>query len=110
MSPHRDIIDSSPGDVDVDIKTLPTALAENPEIHIEDYDCLVVDTQGTELDVLKGMGHMLQNFKMLNIECSEEAVYDGEANAQEVIDYLLSRGFKQDSPIEPHNDIMFIKI
>lgn len=73
------------------------------------YDCLVVDVQGMELNVLKGIGGYLKNFTCLNIECSENPVYQEEASAEEVIKYLDQMGFKQDSPIEPHNDIFFIR-
>lgn len=80
-------------------------------IKMDDYDCLVVDVQGMELDVLKSFDDagILQNFKGLNIECSRQAWYEGEANAEEVIAWLAEHGFKQDSPIEDHNDIMFIR-
>jgi FkbM family methyltransferase len=73
------------------------------------YNALVVDVQGMELDVLEGFGDRLDGFHYLNIECSEVPVYVGEASAREVIDFLAERGFRQDSPIEPHNDIMFVR-
>lgn len=73
------------------------------------YNCLVVDTQGMELQVLKGFGKLLDQFDYLNIECSEVPLYEGEAPASEVIAYLKERGFSQDTPTEPHNDIMFIR-
>lgn len=74
---------------------------------ITDYDALVIDVQGMELDVLKGFGNLLNHFDCANIECSREPVYEGEAPAQEVIDYLAGFGLKQMTPIESHNDILF---
>ena len=79
------------------------------KIDLSLYDCLTVDVQGMELNVLKGFGKYLDNFKYLNIECSEVPVYEGSASAQEIIDFLKRNGFRQDSPIEPHNDIFFIR-
>lgn len=73
------------------------------------YDCLVVDVQGMELEVLKGFGDYLKRFKFLNIECSKTPVYRGEATADEVIDYLDAWGFDLDSEVEEHNDVFFIK-
>lgn len=73
------------------------------------YDCLVMDVQGLELKALWGFGEYLKGFKYLNIECSEIPVYQGEAPAKTVIKYLEKQGFVQDSPIEPHNDVMFIR-
>lgn len=73
------------------------------------FNCLVVDTQGMELDVLRGMGAWLGDFECLSIECSERAIYIGGVPASDVIDYLKQYNFIQDSPIEEHNDIMFLR-
>lgn len=95
--------------VEVTVNTWDRFLEENPDIDMTEYDCLVCDVQGMELQVLMSIGNRIMNFKYLNIECSEQSVYEGEASAQEVIDYLVSMGFRQTTPIEPHNDIMFVK-
>lgn len=76
---------------------------------LDKIDCLVIDVEGMELNVLEGMGKYLNNFKYLNIECSEDMYYVGGNIAQEIIDFLDKKGFRQDSPIEEHNDIMFIR-
>lgn len=73
-----------------------------------DYNCLVVDVQGMELDVLRGMDDHLKKFDFLSIECSQEPIYKGEAPADEVVRFLDRMGFQQDSPIQPHDDVMFI--
>ena len=73
------------------------------------YDTLVIDTQGTELDVLRGMDDYLESFRFLNIECSLEPVYRGGARAEEVIVYLARYGFKPITPVERHTDILFVK-
>jgi FkbM family methyltransferase len=73
------------------------------------FDCLVVDTQGMELSVLKGAEPILHQFKCLNIECSRTPIYAGEAPAQEVVDWLAERGFTAITPIEDHNDILFVR-
>ena len=78
-------------------------------IRVEDYNCLVVDVQGMELQVLKGFGPHLDGMDCLNIECSEVPLYEGEAPASEVVAWLGERGFEAISPIEPHNDILFVK-
>lgn len=78
-------------------------------LNIGDYDCLLLDTQGNELEVLKGCGDLLQQFKYLVVELSTDPVYDGEHPGQEVIDWLTARGFTQDSPLVPHDDVMMIR-
>lgn len=77
-------------------------------IDVSQFNTLVVDVQGMELDVLAGFGVFLYEFDFLNIECSRVQLYEGEASALEVIDFLSTKGFQQDSPIEDHNDIMFV--
>jgi FkbM family methyltransferase len=78
-------------------------------IDLAPYNVLVVDVQGMELEVLKGFGKQLQAFDFLNIECSAVPLYVGEAPASAVIDYLSLQGFEQDTPIQAHDDIMFIR-
>ena len=73
------------------------------------YNCLVIDVQGMELQVLKGFGSYLNGMDCLNIECSEVPIYAGEAPASEVVAWLGERGFDAITPIEPHNDILFVR-
>ena len=73
------------------------------------YDCLVMDVQGYEWEALHGFGKYLSYFNMLNIELSRKPVYEGGKPAQEVVDWLATQGFKQDSPIEEHDDVFFIR-
>lgn len=76
-------------------------------INIADYNCLVVDVEGMELEVLKGFGKYLKEMDLLSIECSEQPIYEGGVSARDVIDFLTD--FQQDSPITEHDDIMFIR-
>lgn len=78
------------------------------EIDRSKYNCCVIDVQGMELDVLRGMDKHIKSFAFLSVECSEVPIYKGEACAAEVIAYLDRMGFDQDSPIAAHDDIMFV--
>lgn len=95
----------------LEVKSYNKFLHENPEIalRISEYNCLVVDTQGMEMDVLLGMGDWLKNFICLNIECSREPAYEGEATAYEVIAYLDEYNFQPITPVENHDDILFVR-
>lgn len=73
------------------------------------FDCLVLDTQGNELDVLKGMGNYLGGFKFLNIELSKEPVYEGETPGAAVAAWLKNKGYTLDSPLYDHNDSFFVR-
>lgn len=79
------------------------------EVDLSDYNTLVVDTQGMELNVLRGFGELLKGFSFLNIECSRKSLYVGGVDADAVIKYLDEMGFYQNSPTQDHDDIMFIK-
>jgi len=70
---------------------------------------LVIDVQGMELQVLKGFGDYLYDFHELQIECSSPALYEGGADAREVVSYLRDRGFAAASPILQHGDICFVR-
>ena len=86
-------------------------LVKNEDIEFDPdlYDCLTIDTQGNEMDVLKGIGDYLKGFKYLNIELSEPIVYEGGVSGTKVAEYLKERGFVQDSPMEAHNDVFFVR-
>ncbi len=71
-------------------------------------DTLVIDVQGAELQVLKGLGDWLNQFRYLNIECSKVPIYKTGASAQEVIDFLTKAGFTAVTPISEHDDILFV--
>jgi len=78
-------------------------------INISAYDTLVIDVQGMEMEVLEGFGRYLKAIHYLVVECSAKPVYDGEASAEEVISYLTQKGFKQMTPVEEHDDILFMR-
>jgi FkbM family methyltransferase len=73
------------------------------------YDTLVLDTQGNELEVLKGCGDLLQRFKFLSVELSVDPVYEGEHPGEQVAAWLEANGFTRDSPIFPHDDCFFVR-
>ena len=54
---------------------------------------LKIDVQGFELEVLKGCRSMLDHFSRIYVECSFIELYEGQALAHEVIDYLSQHDF-----------------
>jgi len=97
------------GKLDVKTMRFNTWVEQAKDFNIEDYDTLVLDTQGNEMEILKGMGKYLKYFKFLSIELSETPVYHGETPARDAITWLDERGFIQDSPIQSHNDVFFVR-
>lgn len=63
------------------------------DIDLELYDALLVDTQGAELKVLKGLGDSLAQFDLLILEAADFSAYEGGCSASELTEYLRPRGF-----------------
>jgi FkbM family methyltransferase len=70
---------------------------------------LAIDVQGMELQVLKGFGDFLGDFSELKVECSSPPLYEGGADAKEVVEYLRLYGFRATTPVVRHGDIHFTK-
>jgi hypothetical protein len=54
---------------------------------------LKIDVQGFELEVLKSAETLLPGFRWIYAECSAVALYEGQALADEVIQWLKMRQF-----------------
>jgi len=81
-----------------------TEEATTEEIQLETLDNLVteplteptllkVDVQGAELSVLRGAEKTLESIDSIFVECSFVELYEGQALANEVIEFLAARGF-----------------
>ncbi|MEP4377877.1 MAG: FkbM family methyltransferase [Alphaproteobacteria bacterium] len=56
---------------------------------------LKIDVQGFELEVLRGTGDLLAAFEHVYVEASFEALYEGQALADDVIAYMVAAGFSE---------------
>ena len=56
-------------------------------------DYIKVDTQGSELDILKGAGEYLKTARCIDIEVEFNPIYEGQCLFWEVDAYLRSNGF-----------------
>jgi hypothetical protein len=63
------------------------------DVHLV-YDGLVIDTQGSELLVLRGASSCLSEFKYIKCEAADFEMYRGAATTQDSIDFLVPRGFE----------------
>ena len=78
--------------------------------NINDYDHLVIDVQGAELEVLKGSNKMLDVCKTIFVEVSTEKFYQNGSNWTEIKKFLNTKNFIQlREPLKNHDDIIFIK-
>jgi len=74
--------------------TLATLLARGG-IPASDYDALVMDTQGSELAVLRGAEPVLSQFKFIKTEVPDFEAYEGCAQLKDIDRFLTERGFTE---------------
>jgi FkbM family methyltransferase len=88
--PHVDYIKS----IYLTSSTLPAMIAREG-IDIKDYQTLIMDTQGSELLILKGAGELIKHFRFIKIEVPDYESYVGCCQMGEVSGYLNQLGFKE---------------
>lgn len=95
--------------VTVAVSTLDTVLPALLKQHNPRGVFLKIDTQGFDLEVLRGGRHSLPLIAALQTEASVHRIYDQAPGYQEVIDFLQSNGFTI-SGIFPNNEGMFPRL
>jgi FkbM family methyltransferase len=76
--------------IEVETTTLDNWAAENT-VHVVDY--IKVDTQGTELEILKGGINVLRNVRCLEVEVEFNPIYLGQPVFSDVDRFLRDQGF-----------------
>lgn len=75
--------------------TTLTRLLADQQIDPTKFDSLIMDTQGSEMLVLKGAEELLLNFKYIKSEVADFESYQGCAQLSELTDYLQGFGFTE---------------
>lgn len=95
---HKDIWPKVKHEVEINLTARRfDAICVDKGIDIGDFQALVIDTQGSELRVLKGCGHFLSSFSYIKLEVADFEAYVGCCRLDEVIDYLGQYGFRERS-------------
>lgn len=84
--------------ITVDVRRLDVLLEE---LGISKVDVLWMDTQGTELKVLEGMGKYLDDVRCIHTEASPRGYYKGHILKDELESFLHAKGF--DTTFRPAN-------
>jgi len=74
--------------------TLPTMLKNNG-LDIKNYDALVMDTQGSEILVLKGAESIISNFKYIMTEVADFEAYEGCGQLLDIESFMSLNGFAE---------------
>jgi FkbM family methyltransferase len=77
------------------VSTTLEALVGKQGINISGYQALVLDTQGSELLVLKGAGELLRSFSYVKAEAPDFESYLGCCQIGDLSDYLGGFGFRE---------------
>jgi FkbM family methyltransferase len=75
-------------------KTLATLLADEL-IDLDSYDALVMDTQGSELLVLRGAEPILSGFRYVKTEVPDFEAYAGCCRLADIEAFLSQRGYRE---------------
>jgi len=95
LAEHRDVW---PGvrvtrEIELETVTLPTLLARE-KVDLAGFDALVMDTQGAEMQVLRGAAPILDRFTWIKAELFSFEAYKGVCQRPEVDDFLAEHGFR----------------
>ncbi|MEZ4859173.1 MAG: FkbM family methyltransferase [Flavobacteriaceae bacterium] len=74
--------------------TLPTLLKKN-SIDQSNYQSLIIDTQGSELLVLKGCLPILNQFKFIKTEVADFEAYEGCCTLDQINHFMNTNGFQE---------------
>lgn len=95
LGQHRDIWPDVKYERHITLKgTTLASIVEREGINLRNYDALVMDTQGSELLVLKGAARVLSGFTYIKTEAADFESYEGCAKLAEIEVFLHSHGFR----------------
>ena len=84
-------------------------ILRSKSVEPDDVDVLVLDIQGAELLCLKGAGAYLDHVCFVEVEVSQEAIYDGGVLFPELDGFLFNAGFARVSPVPWHGDTVYVR-
>jgi FkbM family methyltransferase len=72
-----------------------SSLLNDNDIDVSNYDMLIIDTQGSELLVLKGAESILNNFTYIQTEVPDFEAYKGCCQLKDLQSFLGKHGYKE---------------
>lgn len=73
--------------------TTLTRLIEDEQIDLRNFGALVLDTQGSELEVLKGAVPILEQLRFVKTEVADFESYSGGCRLAELTEFMRQQGF-----------------
>jgi FkbM family methyltransferase len=75
--------------------TTLASLLRAERVNIADYDALIMDTQGSELLVLKGAAAILPSLRYIKTEVADFESYEGCCQVEDISRFLRPYGFRE---------------
>jgi FkbM family methyltransferase len=72
-----------------------SSLVKREQLDLTKYEALVMDTQGSEMRVLKGGVDILSNFRFIKTEVADFEAYKGCCQLADMEAFLAGRGFRE---------------
>lgn len=79
--------------IDLQSSTLESLLKKH-DVPISRFDALIMDTQGSELLVLKGATSIVRNFKFIKTEVADFESYEGCCQFEDIDGFMKEHGFQ----------------
>lgn len=100
---------SETGEVLCLMSTRLDTLINNISIELGQEPVLILDIQGAELRALKGLGALLSGFTVLEVEVSEQEIYQGQPLLSDIDEFLQSHGFSRLTGVKFHGDVIYTR-
>jgi FkbM family methyltransferase len=74
--------------------SLPTFVRKEG-LDLSEYEALIMDTQGSELTILRGATEILPRFRFIHVEVADFEAYAGCCLLSEMDDFMSNHGFRE---------------
>ncbi len=72
-----------------------SSILKSENIDVRKFDAMVLDTQGSELKILRGAANLLPNFRFIKVEVPDFEAYTGCCQIGELTAFMCSHGFRE---------------
>jgi FkbM family methyltransferase len=79
--------------IKIQIRTFESLIDEY-NIDMNNFNILISDTQGYDLEAIKGFGLYINNFELIIAEYINSDLYENDASLEDMVNYLTPLGFK----------------
>lgn len=79
--------------MEIEMRTFESLIGDY-NINLEKYNVLITDTQGFDLEVLRGFGKYLNNFELIICEYINSEIYENNSTLEQITNYLFYFNFE----------------